>query len=57
MTRKQLEIVIGELKKIRGQQPHLVGVIELLERYLIDFDRLAAVQRIVPVDREKIVEK
>lgn len=35
----------------------MVGIIELLERYLVDFDRLAAVQRIVPVEKEKIVEK
>jgi hypothetical protein len=46
-----------ELRKLRGTQPALVGYIELLEKYLIDFDKLAAVQRIIPVEREKIVEK
>ena len=57
VTKKQTEILITELRKLRGTQPHLVGIVELLERYLVDFDRLSAVQRIVPVDREKIVEK
>lgn len=57
VAKRQLEIVITELEKIKGSQPNLRGVIELLGRYLIDFDKLAAVQRIVPVDREKIVEK
>jgi hypothetical protein len=46
-----------ELRKLRGTQPNLAGVIELVERYLIDFDRLASVQKIVPVEREKVVEK
>lgn len=57
LTKKQIEILMSELRKLRGNQPHLVGMVELLERYLVDFDRLAALQRIVPVDRERIVEK
>ena len=46
-----------ELRKLRTAQPALIGIIELLERYLVDFDKLASVQRIVQVDKEKIVEK
>lgn len=57
VTKKQLDIVLTELKRIRTSQPALAGVIELLERYALDFDRLAAAQRIVPVDRDVIVEK
>lgn len=57
VTRKQIEILLVELRKLRGTQPHLSGVIDLLERYIVDFDRLAAVQRIVPVERERIVER
>jgi hypothetical protein len=57
VTRKQLEIVLTELRKLKSSQPHLSGIIDLLEKYVVDFDRLAAIQRIVPVDREKIVEK
>lgn len=57
VSRKQLEILLVELRKLRGTQPNLAGIIELVERYLIDFDRLASVQKIVPVEREKIVEK
>jgi hypothetical protein len=55
VTRKQIEVVITEVNKLRNSHPHLSGVIELLERYIRDFDRLAAAQRIVPVDR--VVEK
>ena len=57
VSKKQLEILLVELRKLRGTQPNLAGIIELVERYLIDFDRLASVQKIVPVEREKIVEK
>ncbi len=42
---------------MKNTQPALTSQIDLLVRYLTDFDRLAAVQRIVAVDREKIVEK
>jgi hypothetical protein len=45
------------LRQLRNSQPNLRGVIEIIERFLVDFDRLAAAQRVVSVDREKIVEK
>jgi len=57
VTRKQLDVLLVELRKLRTSQPGLIGIIELLERYLVDFDKLASTQRIVQVDREKIVEK
>jgi hypothetical protein len=57
VTRKQLDIIITELRRLRTSQPALSSQIDLLERYLTDFDRLAAVQRIVAVDREVVVEK
>lgn len=57
VARKQLEVVLVELRRLRSGQPSLSVQIEQLERYLADFDRLAAVQRIVAVDRERIVEK
>lgn len=57
LSRRQLDILLVELRKLRIGQPSLVSIIELLEKYLIDFDRLAAVQRIIPVDKERIVEK
>ena len=50
-------MVLVELRRLRSSQPALAGQIELLERYLNDFDRLAAVQRIVQVEKEKVVEK
>jgi hypothetical protein len=57
LTRNQLTVFLAELKRLRASNPALAGQIDLLEKYLLDFDRLAAVQRIVAVDREKIVEK
>lgn len=57
ISRKQLDALLVELRRLRTTQPALAGHIDLLERYLTDFDKLAALQRIVPVDREVIVEK
>jgi hypothetical protein len=45
------------LRQLRSSQPNFRGIIDIIERFLIDFDRLAAAQRIVSVDRERIVEK
>lgn len=46
-----------ELRKLRTKHVEFKIVIDLLERYLIDFDKLAAVQRIIGVPQEKIVER
>ena len=56
-SKKQLEILLVELRQLRTSQPNLRGVIEIIERFLLDFDRLAAAQRVVAVDRDRIVEK
>jgi hypothetical protein len=56
-AKKQLEILLVELRTLRNSNPNLRGIIEIIERFLLDFDRLAAAQRVVAVDREKIVEK
>lgn len=45
------------MRQLRSSQPNFRGIIDIIERFLIDFDRLAAAQRIVSVDRERIVEK
>jgi hypothetical protein len=57
ITHSQLVIILTELKKLRSSQPALNSQIDLLVRYLTDFDKLAALQRIVSVDKERIVEK
>lgn len=46
-----------ELRKLLTAHPNLRAVIEIIERFLLEFDRLAAAQRVVAVDREKVVEK
>lgn len=56
-SKKQLEILLVELRKLKSTQPNLKGTIDVVERYLGDFDRLAAVQRVIGVPTEKIVEK
>ena len=45
------------MEKLKVNQPGLRGELDILVRYLHDFDKLAAIQRIIPVDREVIVEK
>lgn len=45
------------MRKLRTQNPEFKIIIDLLERFLIDFDKLAGVQRIIAVPTEKIVEK
>jgi hypothetical protein len=56
-AKKQLEILLVELRQLKNSNPNLRGVIEIIERFLLEFDRLAAAQRVVAVDREKVVEK
>lgn len=56
-TKKQLEILLIELRKLMTTNPNLRAIIEIIERFLLEFDRLASAQRVVAVDREKIVEK
>jgi hypothetical protein len=57
VSRRQLELILVELRKLRQTQPALSGQIDLLERYLTDFDRLAAVQRIIPVEKDRLVDR
>jgi hypothetical protein len=56
-SKQQIEVLLVELRKLRTQHTEFKFVIDLLERFLIDFDKLAAVQRIIAVPTEKIVEK
>ena len=46
-----------EFGKIKVSQPSFSEIIELLTKYLLDFDKLASIRRIVPVEKIKIVEK
>ena len=51
VARNQLTVFLAELKRLRTSNPALAAQIDLIEKSLLDFDRLAAVQRIVAVDR------
>lgn len=57
ITHSQLEVILTELRRLRNNQPGLSAQIDLLVKYLADFDRLAGLQRIVGVPHETIVEK
>ena len=46
-SKKQLDILLEELRRLSVSQPNLRSNINLIERFLVDFDKLAAVQRIV----------
>lgn len=50
-SKKQLEILLVELRQLRTAHPNLRVVIEIIEKFLLEFDRLAAAQRVVAVDR------
>lgn len=54
--RGRFDIVLAELRKLKAKQPELKAQIEILEKFLIEFNKLAEFQRIVQVDRERIVE-
>lgn len=56
-AKKQLEILLIELRKLKTSNPGLRANIEIIEKFLLEFDRLAAAQRIVTVNKEKVVEK
>lgn len=56
-AKKQLEILLVELRQLKSSNPNLRGIIEIIERFLLEFDRLAAAQRVVAVDRDRVVEK
>ena len=57
VAKKQLEILLVELRTLRTSNPNFRAVIEMIEKYLVEFDRLASAQRIVTVNQERIVEK
>lgn len=56
-AKKQLDILLIELRKLKGTNAGLRATIEIIEKFLLEFDRLAAAQRIITVPEEKVVEK
>jgi hypothetical protein len=57
VTKKQIEVLLVELRKLKTNYGELRGSIDLIERFLTDFDRLASVQRVIGIPQEKIIEK
>jgi hypothetical protein len=52
----RFEGLLTELRRLKAQNPGFKAAIEIIEKFLLEFDRLAQFQRIVQVNREKIVE-
>lgn len=44
-----MDILLIELRRLRTERSEFRGTIDMLERFLGDFDRLASVQRIIGV--------
>lgn len=55
--RGKFDIIIAELRKLKLKQPELKAQIEALELFLIEFNKLAEFQRIVQVEKQRIVEQ
>jgi hypothetical protein len=45
------------LRKLKGNHGELRVYIDLLEKFLIDFDKLASIQRVIGIPQDRIVEK
>ena len=56
-AKAQIDVLLVELRKLRTQHVEFKFIIDLLERFLIDFDKLAGLQRIIGVPTDRIVEK
>jgi hypothetical protein len=52
----RFETLLVELRRLRTKHPELKVAIDVVEKFLIEWDRFAQFQRIVAIEREKIVE-
>ena len=55
--RKSLDQVVGEMRRLKTQQPNLKQSIEVIERMLVDLDRAVNFSRVVAVPQEIIVKE
>jgi hypothetical protein len=53
----QFDVLIVELRKLKASNPALRVVIDAVETYLVEFDKIAAFQRIIKVPTQVEVEK
>ena len=52
-----LDILLAELRKLKGRDPNLKIQIEMIEKFLLELDTFILFPKIFQVPREKIVEK
>jgi hypothetical protein len=55
--RIHFETVLVELRKLRVNNPAIKIQIDIIEAFLIELEKMLKVQRIVQVEKERIVEK
>lgn len=53
----QGEQLLAELRRLKGSQPNLRGVVDSLEGYIVDLNRLTSSQRILTVPTDRIVDR
>ena len=53
----QFDVLLVELRKLKAANPALRVVVEVIETYLVEFDKIAAFQRIIKVPTQVEVEK
>lgn len=52
-----LDVLLAELRKLKGSNPNIKIQIELIEKFLAELEQFILFPRIVQVPKEKIVEK
>lgn len=55
--RVHFETVLVELRKLRVNNPALKIQIDIIEAFLVELEKMMQFQRIVQVEKEKVVEK
>ena len=54
-TKVHIDTLLTQLRTLRTSNPEFRITIDLIERFITDFDRLAAVQRIIAVPQDRVV--
>ena len=57
LLKNNFEVVLVELRRLRNSNPNLKGVIDTIEKYLVELDGIIEFPKFVPVDRQIEVVK
>ena len=53
----QFDLLLAEIRRLRGSNPNLKMQIDIIEKFLAEFEQYIQYPRIVQVNHDKIVEK